>query len=172
MAEISEEDIKEHFRLKEEREKEKNSSRKDKEEYNLSRKDYNKEYAKGYRTEDKEAYNLYHKEDMKNRRKNKIIFEEVKEKSDIETANRISSYFPINEFNKRLDCILKDNPSGINKKTLQDLIYDILEKKNNFTLSQIFGFYNHPIWIDKINEIMSERNYSKNGDDTYVHTEK
>jgi hypothetical protein len=69
------------------------------------------------------------------------------------------SYFPKEEFNKKLDEILKNDPFEIPEKTLTDLVYDILGKKEILTFRELYFLYDNPRWKKTIEGIMNTRKY-------------
>ncbi|GAJ09262.1 unnamed protein product [marine sediment metagenome] len=78
--------------------------------------------------------------------------------------------FPVQEFNLKLDEILKDEPSKIEEKVLQDHIYDILDKKGILTVEHIVRIF--AIWPETIEMVMLSRNYGRSvkseEEDTYI----
>lgn len=90
----------------------------------------------------------------------------------IEDIKKYSANFPEEEFGKRLDEILKYNPSEIREKTLKDIIYDILDKKGTLTPAGIIRIYNNPLWSDSIEKFMNTKNYSRNGEEKYIPLKK
>ena len=77
--------------------------------------------------------------------------------------------FPQEEFSKRLDEIIKENPLEIEEKELKDALYDILEKKGNLSPNGLFYLYNGNLWTNAVDEFMKMRNYSRI-EDKYLFT--
>lgn len=69
--------------------------------------------------------------------------------------------FPIKEFNKKLDEILKNNTVPINEKKLKDiLMWDVLDRKGLLTTERIARILNYnSSWNKPIEDIMNEREY-------------
>lgn len=78
--------------------------------------------------------------------------------------------FPVQEFNLKLGELLKDQPSKIEEKVLQDFIYDTLEKKGILTVEHIVRIFT--IWPETIERVMLSRNYGRSvkneEEDTYI----
>lgn len=112
---------------------------------------------------------------MKNYNKKKMGYQEPKIKdigSYIANINKYPANFPKEEFKKKLDEILKYEPAEIKEKTLKDVIYDILDKKEILTPAMIIRVYHNSDWTDTIGEFMQARNYMKNGDEKYIPIQK
>jgi hypothetical protein len=112
---------------------------------------------------------------MKNYHRKKFGFHEPKIKNIKEYIEDIKKYpvdFPKEEFNKKLDKILEYFPSKVEDKELRDILYDILDKKGILTPGKIIRLYNDDCWTHTIESFMSERHYSKNGDDIFTLTKK
>ncbi len=86
----------------------------------------------------------------------------------VENMKNYPTNFPEKEFNKKLDEMLKYNPSEVKEKTLRDLIYDILDKEKLLTPQRMMNLYYNSNWANAIGEFMKERNYIKNGEDKYI----
>ena len=105
----------------------------------------------------------------------------------IENMKNYPANFPVGEFNNKLDEILEYNHSELEEKTLQDLLYNILDKKGILTPERMIIIYNSLKWEKAIEGIMNERKYlleektiglskirvySKNGDEKYIPIQK
>jgi hypothetical protein len=129
------------------------------------RSDYMVKYSK--RSGVKEKGRKCSREHMRNKRHPSTT--KIKDLVDyLADIKKYPSYFPKEEFNKRLDDILENNPPEIKEKTLKDLIYDILDKEKILTPVMIIRIYNNSDWTNSIEEFMNERHYSKNGEEKYI----
>jgi hypothetical protein len=77
----------------------------------------------------------------------------------IKEIKKYPSDFPRDEFDRRLDELLKDNPMGVEEKILQDIVYDILEKGKSSTMEKMVMVYNDPSWENAINCFMNSKEY-------------
>jgi hypothetical protein len=111
---------------------------------------------------------------MKDYFRKKCGFPEPKIKNPREYITDIKKYpsdFPIEEFSNTLDGILIER-NLIKEKTLQDWIYDIMDKKGTLTAERMIALYNSPRWEKAIEDFMNERHYSKNGKEEYIPMQK
>ncbi len=68
-------------------------------------------------------------------------------------------HFPREEFNIKLEEVLKNKPLEIKEKELQDFIYDILEQKGTCTINNLVSIFT--TWPKMIEGIMGEKGYLK-----------
>ncbi|MFH1503175.1 MAG: hypothetical protein ABIE36_00775 [Candidatus Diapherotrites archaeon] len=152
---------------------------------NLNWNDYMKMYMRrrrrkpGTEEEKPENYGRDWREYLSEKKRNPkmdISFEKWRrENGKVQKKPEMKGYqinFPNEEFNKKLDEILKDN-SSIKGKRLKDLIYDILDRKGILTGEKMLNIYYDSIWAEAIEEIMHIRDnpYKKvllNGEEEYI----
>lgn len=109
-------------------------------------------------------------------RKKTYGIEEPKIKDITTLFSDIKKYgvdFPSEEFNKKLDEILKSNNLPVKERRLKDiLMWDILDKKGLLSPERIVGILNYnSIWEKPIEDIMHKREYvcmEKDGERIYI----
>ena len=81
--------------------------------------------------------------------------------------------FPTEEFNQKIEEIVKEKPPRIEEKELQDFIYDALEKKSTCTIKNLMDIYNNRGWIRTIEKVMLLKGYIRSGiePDIYIPVE-
>jgi hypothetical protein len=137
------------------------------------RKEYCKEYMRAKREYDKitnpsisfKEWRKINRDASKNSDLNNLV-------NHIKEVKKYPSDFPVDEFNRRLDNLLMDAPSGVEEKVLQDLVYDILEREKPSTMERMVMVYNDPNWENAIDCLMNSREYFVEvigGDKIYMH---
>lgn len=70
--------------------------------------------------------------------------------------------FPLRELKPKLESLINKNALEIKEKEIQDMIYDILEKKNMCTIERLAKIYMG--WEKWIEYLMTDKKYVKTSD--------
>lgn len=123
----------------------------DREAYNESRREYNKNYMKLFRESNRKNYNLYTCKGLKTLRHK-------------EYKREVKTFFPKEELSNKLEEIVENNRFCIEMKILNLWVFNILNEKNKENCISKHKISVNPIWQKAIYEFMIERGYRKNGD--------